>query len=96
MGALYKNVRRRSGGVRCDPAVFHPKGSDDFMPTIRIIDAAEGAVSGEFFSIGVNDLDAFVANLRQAGAEAQARADDLKAATPEARALLVQQAEGRA
>lgn len=96
MGGVVKNARRSAGLIRCVPAVFHAKGSDDFVPGIRVCDPDLKLEDGEFFTVDAKHLEGFIAALRKAAADAQARADHLTAANPEDRALLVREAEGRA
>lgn len=96
MGTVVKSARQAPGMIRCVAAVFHAKGSDDFVPSVRVCDPDLTTEEGEFFTVEVKHLEGLIAAMRRAATDAQARADQLTGATPEDRALLVTQAEGRA
>lgn len=96
MGAVVKATRQTPGMIRCVAAVFHAKGSDAFVPSVRVCDPDLATEDGEFFTVEVKHLDGLIAAMRKAATDAQARADQLTGATPEDRALLVTEAEGRA
>ncbi|MNU42710.1 hypothetical protein D3C71_314760 [compost metagenome] len=84
--------------VRVVPAVFHAKSSGAFIPSVRFIDPDlkdedDGRV---FLTVDVKHLEGIIVSMRKAAVEATARADQLRNAEPEDKALLMAAAGGRA
>ncbi|MND22343.1 hypothetical protein D3C80_127200 [compost metagenome] len=84
--------------IRVVPAVFHAKSSGAFIPSVRFVDPDLQAEDDgrEFFTVDAKHLEAMIASMRKAAAEATARADQLRNAEPEDKALLLATAGGRA
>ena len=83
--------------IRVVPAVFHAKGSGAFIPSVRFVDPDQtDDDGGEFFTVDAKYLEDMIASMRKAAAEATERADQLRTAEPEDKALLMATAGGRA
>lgn len=88
----------KTAAIRVVPAVYHPKGTDRFIPSIRFIDpdVPSDDDNAEFFTVDVKHLEALIDRMRKAAAEAVARAEQLDRAGPEDRALAFAPSVGRA
>lgn len=83
--------------IRVVPAVLQRAGSDKIIPTIRFVDPdVQDKAGAEFFSVSVENLEGLLAGIHRAAADASARAEQLRTATPDELALLKAPSGGQA
>ncbi|MBJ7318269.1 MAG: hypothetical protein JHC96_05680 [Brevundimonas sp.] len=75
--------------IRVVPALLQRGAGGAIIPSIRFVDPeAEDRTEAEFFSVAVEHLDSLIAGIQRAAADATARAEQMRNATPEELALL--------
>lgn len=83
--------------IRVVPAVLQRAGSDTIIPAIRFVDPdVKDQAGAEFFSVSVEHLEGLLAGIHRAAADASARAEQLRTASPEDLALLKTPSGGQA
>jgi len=83
--------------IRVVPAVLQRAAGGAMTPTIRFVDPeVTDRTEAEFFSVAVDHVDGLIDGIRRAAADAVARVEQLRTASPEELALLKAPSGGQA
>lgn len=86
-----------AASIRVVPAILQRKGSEAVIASIRFVDPeVQDRTEAEFFSVSVDHVEGLIDGIRRAAADAVARVEQLRTATPEELALLKAPSGGQA